>query len=240
MKYTTESFILKASEIHGDKYDYSLTDIKNIHSKIKIICKIHGEYEQLATNHIQGRGCQKCGKSLISNKEDFIKKAHYIHNNYYNYDMVEYVNAITKVKINCPLHGQFLQSPNHHLSYKGCPSCRKSKGELIIENFLIKNNLPYKPQYSFTDLKFKSNLYFDFGVLNKDSKLEYLIEFNGEQHYRFIKRYHKDNEGFEISKLKDKKKIDYCQYNNIPLLIIRYDENPILLLDNMKVKLCGA
>ena len=60
IKLTTEEFIKKAREIHGDKYDYSLVDYKNAHTKIKIICPIHGEFEQAPFNHLNGKGCLKC------------------------------------------------------------------------------------------------------------------------------------------------------------------------------------
>jgi hypothetical protein len=46
--------------VHGDKYDYSLVDFNSIKDKVKIICKIHGEFEQKAENHIKRKqGCPK-------------------------------------------------------------------------------------------------------------------------------------------------------------------------------------
>ena len=45
-KLTTEEFIKRAKEIHGDKYDYSLVEYKGIYEKVKIICPIHGLFEQ--------------------------------------------------------------------------------------------------------------------------------------------------------------------------------------------------
>lgn len=41
----TFDFIEKAKKVHGDKYDYSLVDYKKSHTKIKILCPIHGEFE---------------------------------------------------------------------------------------------------------------------------------------------------------------------------------------------------
>ncbi len=64
--------------------------------------------------------------------EDFIKEASKLHNNRYSYEKVNYINALDKVIITCPKHGDFLQTPNHHLGKKGCPICSNSGGELII------------------------------------------------------------------------------------------------------------
>lgn len=59
-KYSTEDFIARSRAVHGDKYDYSKSVYKNANSKIKIICPEHGEFEQLAGNHLKGKGCPKC------------------------------------------------------------------------------------------------------------------------------------------------------------------------------------
>ena len=56
----TDKFIEKLKTIHGDIYDYSLVDYTNAHAKIKIICKVHGVFEQAAHSHLRGYGCPKC------------------------------------------------------------------------------------------------------------------------------------------------------------------------------------
>jgi hypothetical protein len=93
-----------------------------------------------------------------------------------------------------------------------------------LRKFLIENNIKYKPQYSFPDLKYKRCLFFDFGLFNKDGNLIGLLEYNGIQHYEFVKHMHQNKNGFELYKFKDKLKQEYYQKNNIPLYKIRYDE----------------
>ena len=67
---TTEEFILKSRKIHGDKYDYSLVDFKNVRSKIKII--YNGLiYEQLAYLHLEGKG-PRGTENRSSKGEEFI------------------------------------------------------------------------------------------------------------------------------------------------------------------------
>lgn len=57
---TTTEFVTKAKFVHGDKYDYSKSVYIGSKSKLKIICPIHGEFEQLPFAHIQGQGCPQC------------------------------------------------------------------------------------------------------------------------------------------------------------------------------------
>ena len=113
-------FIERAKEKHGDKYDYSKCIYKHSLLKVTIICKEHGEFEQMAASHLFGRGCIKCGIELANkNKrhstQEFIRIAKKIHGNKYGYDLVVYNGCFTKVKIRCPTHGIFLQAPSLHL-----------------------------------------------------------------------------------------------------------------------------
>lgn len=68
---TIQEFILDSSNIHHDRYDYSMVNYINSKIKIKILCKIHGIFEQTPDNHLQGKGCPKCnssrGELLIEN-----------------------------------------------------------------------------------------------------------------------------------------------------------------------------
>ena len=60
-------------------------------------------------------------------KEQFIQKAHQKHGDKYNYDKVDYKNSRTKIIIQCPIHGEFLQTPSAHLAGCGCPQCGRKK-----------------------------------------------------------------------------------------------------------------
>ena len=59
----TELFKEKASHVHGNKYDYSLVEYTSGLKKVKIICPIHGVYEQVASYHLAGNGCPFCKES---------------------------------------------------------------------------------------------------------------------------------------------------------------------------------
>lgn len=56
-------------------------------------------------------------------KEEFIQKARIVHKDKYNYSLVDYVNNNTKVKIICPEHGEFEQTPKNHMKGRGCLVC---------------------------------------------------------------------------------------------------------------------
>jgi hypothetical protein len=59
-KLPLKEFIERANKIHDNKYDYSKVDYTNRTSKITIICKKHGEFQQIVGKHLDGRGCQQC------------------------------------------------------------------------------------------------------------------------------------------------------------------------------------
>ena len=91
-KYTNESFIEKASLIHSNKYNYDKIEYVNNKTKIKIICSIHGEFQQTPLSHIgkQAQGCPKCGIIQRSSKNkrttaQFIEESKAIHGDRYDY-----------------------------------------------------------------------------------------------------------------------------------------------------------
>lgn len=131
-KHTNESFVEKAIEFHGGRYDYSKIEYVNAREKVTIICHDHGMFEQEAHSHLRGVGCPSCAyevraesKKLTPN--DFIQKARDVHGeNKYDYSLVDYVDSRTKVIIQCREHRLFEQTPASHLSGQGCPGCAKS------------------------------------------------------------------------------------------------------------------
>ena len=124
---TTEQFIIQSKEVHGDHYDYSLVEYKDSKTKVSIICPIHGEFRQFPNHHLNTSGCKVCSyeAKAATAKSEFATKANIIHNSKYDYSLVDYKNNCTSVKILCPQHGEFQQTPNSHLSGNGCALCSK-------------------------------------------------------------------------------------------------------------------
>ena len=133
---TTYEFIMKAEFVHGDRYDYSKVDYINNRTKVNIICKEHGIFEQRPTRHLCGDGCPKCNGGVKSNHDEFIQKAKNTHGDIYDYSLVNYINSITKVKIICKKHGVFEMKPNHHIIGQGCYMCGIEKNTHTTTQFI--------------------------------------------------------------------------------------------------------
>lgn len=221
-KLTTEQFIEKAKTIHGNKYDYTLTSFINSKTKVKIICPIHGEFEQYHDKHLSRKGCAKCGFTSRCNKarsstQSFIDKALNIHGNKYKYDKVLYNGKEEKIIITCQKHGDFNQTPHNHLAGNGCPICKESKGEAQIAKWLDENGIKYIRQHRFPDCKFKLPLPFDFYLPEHNT----CIEYQGIQHFKPRSKFGGVKE-FEKTKERDMIKVKYCDEKGISLLVISY------------------
>ena len=153
-KRTTEEFIEKAIEIHGDKYDYSDIVYDGNDKEVIIYCKKHKKkFSQRADVHLRGGGCTDCGVEKRTKKltyttlekyyeaiEQFIEKAIDKHGDKYGYDRVKYVDNHTNVDIYCKkCKKYFPQTPNNHLAGGGCPDCGKQKRADSHRNRSIKN-----------------------------------------------------------------------------------------------------
>ena len=143
-RLTKEEIVKRVRKVHGDKYDYSLFlnndfNYERITDVIPILCPIHGKFEQSLANHLQGKGCSKCNGGVSFSKEEFEERGHLIHNHKYDYSKtdLEHRDEKGRVRIICPIHGEFWQQPRKHLMGQGCHYCsghdRKTVEELIRE-----------------------------------------------------------------------------------------------------------
>lgn len=166
-KLTQNEFILRSKEIHNNFYDYSLTNYNGVNSKLKITCPIHGVFEQRADHHLEGKDCKKCSCKSFANKkrfenafEIFIKKASERWSGKYDYSKVVYESARKKVKIICPNHGEFLQSPDTHLKHE-CLKCstentaNKQRHDTI--KFIEKAKKIHREIYDYSKVNYKGN-----------------------------------------------------------------------------------
>jgi hypothetical protein len=228
-------FIGRANQVHNNKYNYSKVNYIGVNNKVIIICPEHGEFIQSPNNHLKERGCPKCNGGIPLTQQIFINRSNKIHNNKYDYSETIYTKVINKVKIICPIHGEFIQSANDHINGKGCPRCNESKGEKAINNFLTEQNIQFNPQYRFKDCKDKKTLPFDFYLPNYNI----CIEYQGQQHYKPIERFG-GKEQLKYVQKHDRIKRKYCKDNNIKLIRIKYTDNTIKVLqDNLKEILNG-
>ncbi len=216
---TKEEFIKRANDKYNNLYDYSLVSFRTLKDKVKIICKIHGEFLQTGEQHLHKGGCRLCGIKVRGDKKrikfnDFVSRANEIHNKKYIYNENSYVKVSDYTIIICKKHGDFQQVGTCHLDGDGCPKCRESRGEVRIEKYLLKNNIKHVTQFRIN----KQRRYrYDFYL--EDYNL--LIEYDGEQHFNSIEFWGGDDNLKKIQKTDENKNI-LAKENNFKLLRISY------------------
>ena len=199
-KWTKKSFVKKCNELYNNKFDYGLIindRIKQL-EKVKIICPIHGEFEQKVVRHLAGYDCPFCKQGIIT-KDLFLKRAREIHGNKYEYILEKSIYRVNeKIIFICKKHGKIEQLVNNHLNMKhGCYLCAgeitKSKGETDVFNF-ISNHM----KAISNDRKILNGLELDIVI----PEIKLAIEFNGSYYHSTIfkdKKYHQ-NKTFECNK----------------------------------------
>lgn len=99
------------------------------------------------------------GKAKTNN--EFISEANNVHDNYYEYGGVDYINNKTKVCITCPKHGEFWQRPKPHLNGSGCPQCyydRLSKRKsYTTKEFIEKARRAHGDKYDYSATNYKNS-----------------------------------------------------------------------------------
>jgi hypothetical protein len=116
-----------------------------------------------------------------------------------------------------------------------CGCLTRSRGEIAISNILKRWGYTFKEQFRFKDCKCKYTLPFDFVLLDQNSKILCLIEFDGLFHYKAI-RYpnmtqEQADENLKTTHIRDEIKNQYCKENSIPLIRVPYWE---LYNDNLE------
>ena len=221
-KLTTEEFIEKSNYVQGEgRYDYSNSVYVDSDTPIEIICSKHGSFWQLPYVHMNGSGCPKCKfEKLALTLEEFIEKANEKQGEgRYDYSESKYIDSKTPLKIICPKHGAFWQTPNAHLRRAGCPICNESQGSKRIRIFLSKNNIVFEQEKRFNDCRNIYPLPFDFYL----PQYNLCIEFDGSCHFKktnwngeYTEEQLKEN--LESYQHRDQIKNDYCKSHNITLL----------------------
>lgn len=165
-RLTTEEFISRARQKHGDKYIYHKCEYINAKTKIFITCKEHGDFMQSPSDHLQGKGCKRCADISGWDKRkmttaDFVLKASAIHCNKYTYEKTDYKQGHLKVCITCRKHGDFHQSPSSHLRGFGCPSCKfESNAErcrMTKSDFISRSKELHGDSYDYSMVEYKNN-----------------------------------------------------------------------------------
>lgn len=199
------------------------SEYKNNKCKITAICPKHGEFKISINKLLQGQGCKKCAVETSANKkklseEELLQRFRKVHNEKYTYvDLSKvYKNIYSKIKIVCPIHGEFQQTVNDHLSGCGCPRCSESRLERDVANYLESSGVIFERQKTFHWLgKQRLDFYLpDYGVA---------IECQGKQHFKPVEYFGGENQ-FKLIQKRDLKKNTLCKENNVKLFYIVDDK----------------
>lgn len=159
-------------------------NVKNRHPNLKILGEYKGSHIKILTK------CLTCGYEWMCQPSN--------------------IYALVK-GTGCPKHGEFKQTPNSHLNGRGCPKCKRSKGELLVENILKSKKLTFISQYKVNNFKI------DFYIPNTNT----FIEYNGAQHYIPV-QYFGGEIKFKKQQERDSYIKKYCSENKINLIEIPY------------------
>ena len=114
---------------------------------------------------------------------------------------------------------------------------KASRGEIKISEILEMNEINYQEEYSFKGLNSESGraLRFDFCIFDDDGNIDFLIEYQGKQHYQPVSKYG-GQRGFYQQQMNDNKKRRFCSLNNIKLIEIPYTEENLISYDYIMKK----
>lgn len=150
-----DDFKSRASSIHQNKYDYSDVQYSTLNDRISIICSEHGEFKQTVKLHLSGSGCKNCVFDDLRLKlDDFKSRSSSIHQNKYDYSLVDYSNLNDRISIICPEHGTFSQLARSHLDGHGCKKCVDLS--LPIDDFVHRASSLNDKKYDYSGVKYDS------------------------------------------------------------------------------------
>lgn len=243
---SNEEFLRRAKLKHSNKFTY-LSKYISAWKRIKLKCNTCGYiFTQIAHLHLRGNGCRKCGwknspkkrpQNQVRSIEDFEKRCKKVHNNKYKYCQ-DYRGRIYKIKIYCKKHKEFFyqEAGSHLCSQQGCPKCSLSKGEMAIEQFLIKFDIKYECEKKFKNCKDIRCLRFDFYL----PKYNCCIEYDGIFHFEELPNIN-NSERLKKIQSRDSIKTLYCKNNGIKLIRIPYyDYNNIEEILNKNLLATGS
>lgn len=155
---------------HGNTY--ILDDIEYVSMKEDVYptCRKHGQFKICAYDFAHLRGCPHCGrenrkKTQFKRKrrnmsfDEFKAIAEPLHNYKYEYVRDSFVNLKERMKMICPIHGEFKQPPSSHLNGHGCEKCgiiqRSLTQTITTEDYINKCTKIHNGYYDYTPTKYK-------------------------------------------------------------------------------------
>lgn len=180
---TTTEFLQKACEIHG-QYEYPDLSFTKMSEIITIHCKIHGEFKQRVSVHINDKcGCPQCGalkrdQKRLASPDKFIAKSKTIHGeDHYDYSEIEYTGSHNKVTLICKIHNNRFQiAPYAHIANKNPQGCKLCGYE--------KRVIPHQKSNDTFIAQCKEKWEYDYSItqyISKTQKIKFVCKEHGVQ-----------------------------------------------------------
>lgn len=230
-----EKVLKKITEIFKDNPKYELLSYHGVKNKSKIKClKCGAIFERYPTNIIQCPDtCPECNSAANKSRLDTSVVQTRLDEEFGAglYTILDYQGQLkSTTKIKCNNCGLIFNTRITTFidGSRGCPKCKrfKSKGERLVEKYLQENNIKFEAQKRYKECNNKLSS-FDFCAYDING-IEYLIEVNGEQHYKDIAHLG----GLEDNQRRDKIKKNFCLTYNKNLIIIPYTDLTYEKIDN--------
>lgn len=169
-KLTVQDVINKFKNIHGSTYDYSLVNYQGDSKKVKIICNIHGIFEQQPACHIrQKQGCPKCGREKVNNiiktrlvgNNEFIKRVEKIYGkDAFDYSELDYKGAHKDVTLICKkCNNVETKDPKSFYLGFGCLKCKPKQcnpKQTTKEQFIKRAKEIHGSRYDYSRIEYKT------------------------------------------------------------------------------------
>lgn len=208
IRITLLKFVQRTEQIHGATIDTSNVteaDMMSPDRKIPLICgRCQRGWRPLIYNVLKGRGCPACNGRLPMTYERLMIDGPRFHGDKFDYSRVtsDHVeNAFSRIPLICNIC-KYTWSPmiSNHIYHKtGCPVCRSSRGEHAIMVILNSFGVIFTSQHRIPELPTRR---FDFGFSHEGR--EWMIEFDGIQHFQPVDRFDRDHDSFERRNASDR------------------------------------
>lgn len=154
-----ENYLSRCVRTHRGRYEYDLTSFGKTSDPVRIRCPAHGWFEQRLLHHLRGTGCPKCAGRAA----DWVTRFRVVHGDLYDYSEVVVENYKSKVKIGCPTHGPFWQTPdNHYRGRQGCPTCGsqkiRKKKQMLFSEFVTRAAKVHANRFVYEEKQFDNVL----------------------------------------------------------------------------------
>jgi hypothetical protein len=159
---TKEEFIKRSVSSHPNtKFDYADSTISGSVGNTNIKCEKGHAFSQLINVHMRGGECPFCNHSRM-NSESFVEAAEVLHGKgMFDYSEFHYISSNVKGIINCSKGHRFSQTPNNHLSGKGCKQCatyaQSEKSRKTLEEFIKQSEVIHGKGFDYSKVTYKGD-----------------------------------------------------------------------------------